>query len=314
MSVEELKLRGEKGSMVFETPVPAAKKSLPRLAGFIIATAVLALCFCVPLFNLARLAFSDDLYSDIPLIPLISLYLVWTRREKLPSSFEPALKSTVIFFAAGLLILALHWLAPLGGAGTVANDLAFEILALLCLFTGICFLFFGEEVLRAIALPMAMLIFTVPLPDFLRHGIETFLQYGSAIFAGMFFQLSGTPFLQDGLNFRFPNCTIHVAPECSGIHSTMVLAIMSLAGAWLFLQSPWKRAILILAVIPLALIRNGFRIFVIGRLCAAYGPQMLASPIHRHGGPLFFALSLVPFFLLLLFLRKTEQPSTRKSL
>jgi exosortase C (VPDSG-CTERM-specific) len=314
MSVEELKLRGEKGPMVFEAPEPVAKKGLPKLAGFIIATAVLALCFCVPLYNLAQLAFSDDLYSDIPLIPLISLYLIWTCREKLPHSFESSLKPAFIFFAAGLLVLALHWLTPLGSSGTIANSLAFDILALLCLFTGICFLFFGEEFLRAIALPLAMLIFTVPLPDVLRHGVETFLQHGSAIFAGMFFQLSGTPFLQDGLNFQFPNCTIQVAPECSGIHSTMVLAITSLAGAWLFLQSPWKRAVLVLAVIPLALIRNGFRIFVIGRLCAAYGPQMLASPIHRHGGPLFFALSLVPFFLLLLFLRKTEQPSTKKSL
>jgi hypothetical protein len=33
---------------------------------------------------------------------------------------------------------------------------------------------------------------------------------------------------------------------------------------------------------------------------------MINSPIHRRGGPLFFALSLIPFFLLLLFLRKRD--------
>jgi hypothetical protein len=34
---------------------------------------------------------------------------------------------------------------------------------------------------------------------------------------------------------------------------------------------------------------------------------MIDSPIHHHGGPLFFVLSLVPFFLLLYFLKRTER-------
>jgi len=62
-----------------------------------------------------------------------------------------------------------------------------------------------------------------------------------------------------------------------------------------------------LVVIPLGILRNGFRIFVIGQLCVHIGPQMLYSAIHRQGGPLFFALSLVPFFLLLIVLRKSDR-------
>jgi len=61
-----------------------------------------------------------------------------------------------------------------------------------------------------------------------------------------------------------------------------------------------------LVVIPLALLRNGFRIFVIAELCVRMGPQMIDSPIHRRGGPVFFVLSLVPLFLLLLYLSKRE--------
>ena len=33
---------------------------------------------------------------------------------------------------------------------------------------------------------------------------------------------------------------------------------------------------------------------------------MIDSPIHHHGGPIFFALSLIPFFLFLIWLRKSE--------
>jgi len=50
-----------------------------------------------------------------------------------------------------------------------------------------------------------------------------------------------------------------------------------------------------------------FRIFVLGELCTHIGPQMIDSPVHHHGGPLFFALSLLPFFLLLYLLKKSER-------
>ena len=60
-------------------------------------------------------------------------------------------------------------------------------------------------------------------------------------------------------------------------------------------------------VIPLGILRNGFRILVIGLLCVHVGPHMIDSPIHHQGGPFFFALSLVPLFLLLWWLRRQEQ-------
>jgi len=63
---------------------------------------------------------------------------------------------------------------------------------------------------------------------------------------------------------------------------------------------------LVAVVIPLGILRNGFRIFVIGALCVHFGPQMINSPIHRRGGPLFFALSLIPLFLLLWWLRRGD--------
>jgi exosortase/archaeosortase family protein len=54
-------------------------------------------------------------------------------------------------------------------------------------------------------------------------------------------------------------------------------------------------------------LRNGFRIFTIGELCVHIGPEMIDSPIHHKGGPLFFALSLIPFFILLTWLHRSER-------
>jgi exosortase len=131
--------------------------------------------------------------------------------------------------------------------------------------------------------------------------------HASAEAAAFFFRLSGTPFLRDGVMFQLPGIGIQVAQECSGIRSSWVLFITSLVASNLFLTSPWRRAILVGFVIPLAIFRNGFRIWVIGRLCVDIGPHMIHSVVHRRGGPLFFALSLLPFFLMLLWLRRGER-------
>jgi exosortase C (VPDSG-CTERM-specific) len=176
---------------------------------------------------------------------------------------------------------------------------------LCCLAAGGSF-FLGRRWMRAAAFPLAYLIFMVPMPDAMADALETASKYASAEVANLLFHLSGTPFLRAGLVFQLPNITIEVAQECSGIRSSWVLFITSILAANLFLRTPWRRFALVAFVIPLAILRNGFRILVIGLLCVHMGPQMIHSPIHNRGGPLFFLLSLIPFFLVLWLLRKGD--------
>ena len=118
--------------------------------------------------------------------------------------------------------------------------------------------------------------------------------------------------MRDGTVFQLPNIAIQVAQECSGIRSSWVLFITSLLAANLFLNSTWRRAVLVAFVIPLGIVRNGLRVFVIGVLCVHFGPHMIRSVIHRRGGPVFFAIALVPLFLLLLWLRRAEGTENRR--
>ena len=113
--------------------------------------------------------------------------------------------------------------------------------------------------------------------------------------------------MRQGTVFELPGIVLQVAQECSGIRSSWVLFITSLLASHLFLRTRWRKIVLVAFVIPLGILRNGFRILVIGLLCVHVGPYMIDSPIHHQGGPLFFALSLVPLFLLLWWLRRQEQ-------
>jgi len=168
------------------------------------------------------------------------------------------------------------------------------------------FFFMGARWMAAAAFPFAFLIFMVPLPDAVVDALEKGSTLASAEAAAMYFGLAGTPLVRHGTIFELPGITLEVAQECSGIRSSWVLFITSVLAANLFLKSPWRRLALVAFVIPLGILRNGFRVFVIGELCVRVGPHMIDSIIHRQGGPFFFALSLVPLFLLLWWLRRGE--------
>ena len=182
-----------------------------------------------------------------------------------------------------------------------------------CLVWAAGFAFLGRRWMASAAFPMLFLIFLVPLPDRIVDMMEMGLRLASAEAANMFFAISGTPALKSGTIFQLPGLTIEVAQECSGIRSTWVLFITSLVAAQLFLAKPMSRFALVASVLPLGLLRNGFRILVIGLLCIHVDPSMIHSFIHRKGGPIFFALSLGPLLLILWFLRRRELAASRKS-
>ncbi len=285
-----------------------------RRWGFVAAIIGLLLCFGPSLYRLTRFAAESELYSYILLMPFVSLYLAWLKRRSLPVYSVPARRLAAAFLVAGTAVLAIYWLVDRSAARLMIDDrLAFTTFAFFLYFLGICCFFPGKHIVRQLAFSLGLLVFMVPFPASLMKGIETFLQHGSALVAGGLFSLSGTTYLREGLIFQLPGGVIQVAPECSGIHSSLVLFITSLVAGYFFLRSPGKRMVLTLAVVPLALLRNGFRIFTIGQLCIHIGFEMLNSPIHRRGGPLFFGLSLIPFLLLLYFLQKAERAKSMRS-
>lgn len=293
----------------------AGQQRPARLVKFGVFVFALSCLFFGPLRDLVALALGSALHSQILLIPLVCVWLVYLRWERLPLNSSGSFGWSIPFLAIGSVVFAIGFAYRGSPAVMSATDhLALTILAFVCFVVAGGFVFLGKTWMRSLAFPFAFLIFLVPLPDRLVYWLETASKLGSADAASFFFNIFGMSVLRDGTVFHLPGITIEVAQECSGIRSSLVLFITSLLVAHLFLQTPWRRIALVAFVIPLGLLRNGFRIFVIGLLCVHYGPQMIDSVIHRKGGPFFFVLSLVPLFLLLLWLRRGESArSNRKA-
>ncbi|NJN05642.1 MAG: exosortase [Rhodobacteraceae bacterium] len=281
-----------------------------RLRAFAIFVALLSLAFALPLFHLVRYALATQLHSHAVLIPFIAAYLVWLRRDVPLPAATSSIAWAVVPLVAGLLAMWEAYLGPASSAGMPLNDrLALTTGAFVCLLWAGALLILGWPVVRALWFPLAFLVFLLPLPTVVESAIEVFFQHTSAEAAAWMFGAVGTTMFRDGLMFKLPGIEMVVAEECSGIRSSLVLFITSLVAGQMFLRSPWRRVALTLFVIPLAIVRNGFRVFTIGMLCVHIHPDMIHSAIHKRGGPLFFALSLVPFMLVLLWLWRSDRSS-----
>jgi exosortase C (VPDSG-CTERM-specific) len=271
---------------------------------------VLLAVFAQPLLALMNYAARSELFSYILLVPFVSAYLLYVRRDQLPKNYVADLPIAGVFLAAGLGVLAFTYWSDFTGRALAHNDrLPLLTLSFLCCLAAGGFFFFGREWMRAAAFPLSYLIFMVPMPDAIVDALETASKSASAEVANLFFHLSGMPFLRAGPFFQLPNITIEVAQECSGIRSSWVLFMTSILAANLFLKTQWRRFVLVAFVIPLGILRNGFRILVIGLLCVNIGPQMIHSLFHRRGGPVFFVLSLIPLLLVLWWLRRGDARS-----
>ena len=270
--------------------------------------AFLGFFYAVPLGRLFLHSWEDEVQSYILLIPLISGYLTVTGRHRWLLLRRTRQRLAVVPALLGMVAVAVLGLAILGGViGSGSAKLSLLIFSFLCLLTAGGFWFLGALVMRQLAFPAAFLVFMIPIPPVAMEGINIFLQHASAEAANMMLTIGGPPFVRDGLLFQLPGITLFVAEECSGVRSTLVLFITSTLASYLFLRSGWRRTLLVAVVLPIAILRNGFRIYVIAMLCVHIDPSMIHSIIHKRGGPLFFALSLIPLFGLLVWLRRKEQ-------
>jgi exosortase C (VPDSG-CTERM-specific) len=271
-------------------------------AGWILAASV---AFTLPLARLMVHAAQSDLHSYIPLVPVVTVYLLFIRRGSLAAAYGSSVFGAFILGGIGLMAFAagVAWQARL----SVNDGLALMALAYVSIIAAGGFLFLGSKWMATAAFPVAFLFFMVPLPDAAATALERASVLASADVSAFLFKITGTPLVRDGQVFMLPGIVLEVAQECSGIRSSWVLFITSLLASHLFLESRWRRIVLVAFVIPLAIVRNAVRILVIGLLCAHIGPHMIDSIIHRRGGPLFFVLSLGPLLLFLLWLRRQER-------
>jgi exosortase C (VPDSG-CTERM-specific) len=271
---------------------------------FLIASAALILLFAKPLFDLLRLSFASGLHSHIALIPFISAYLVWIRWRTLPRPSRGAGSLAWPGFAVGAIIVCGTFFLDLERT----EALSLRILAFCILFSMIVLGCLGGPFFRSVLFPLVFLLFLVPLPKVIIQPLELASKFASAEAYSWMMDATQSTYFREGYKFMLPGpLTIEVAEECSGIRSSLVLFMVGLLASYLFLSSPWRRVAFALFVFPLGIARNAFRIFTLTTLTVHWDRGIIDGPLHHKGGPIFFAISLIPFCLVLILFCKSER-------
>jgi exosortase C (VPDSG-CTERM-specific) len=269
---------------------------------------ILAVLFSPTLYALVQLSMRSNLHSHVVLIPFICMYLAWLKRHDIAANSVPGWGLTAALSAAGITLVGTYAIMIAWGWKPIAhNGLSLMTAAFLVFFWSGCAWSLGLRNFRTLVFPIGFLVFMIPLPTIAEAQLEGFLQHGSAEASYWLLKLAGTPVFRDGTHFKLPTITLAVAPECSGLRSSLVLFMTALLAGHFFLRKIWTQTILAISIILLGIARNAVRIFVIAQLCVHVDPGFIDSPIHHRGGPVFFAASLIPFFVLVWLLRRIER-------
>jgi len=245
-----------------------------------------------------------DKYSHTLLIPFISLALVILDRKRIFALVQYSLGAGAFLLLVGFAMNRIGvWRLPQVG---LENSLSMRLLGLVVFWTGGFILCYGVKAYRAGAFPLLFLLLAVPIPGALLDRVLWCVQIGSTEVCSWIFALLGVPVLREGFKFALPTMSIEVAKECSGIHSTLALFIVSLLAGHLFLTSVWKKVVPILLVLPIVCISNGLRIAGLTLLSAYVNPGFLYGNLHREGGMGFFLIALLLLYVAVHFLRRGQ--------
>jgi exosortase len=177
--------------------------------------------------TIAALAWSDDRYSHLLLIPVISAFLLYFERGRIFSQPSDRRGAGFLFLAGAAGVYALSAVSPVGAG----NRRAGMILSVLLVWVGTFALCYGTTVLRAGAFPLGFLAFMVPAPESALNWIIHSLQSASADTSAVLFRVIGMPAFRSGFRFQLPGVEIEIARECSGIRSTFALVLVSVLAA-----------------------------------------------------------------------------------
>ena len=236
---------------------------------------------------------ADSYYSHGPLVPFVSGWLLWSRRKTLSKLPLVPSRWGWGWLAMGLLLQ----IASAFGRIYFTSAISFFFVAV-----GIVLLLGGRPLLAQVWFPVAFLLFMVPLPLSSIAALSLKMKLWAASVSSRILWAVGVPNLQQGSFLRLPHATVVVEDLCSGLRSLISLIALGFLCAYLMRSSWWKRGVLLLTAVPVAMGANVFRITVVSLVSELYGTQIASGTFHDVMGFITFlgaygALTLLGWWL-----------------
>ncbi len=226
---------------------------------------------------------SDTFLHGFIILPL-SAYLIWQKWPQI-RSIRPQLFFPGIFL---LLVVSTVWFLA-DALGVQVGKQLVATAAIPAVFLTVM----GVSFSRAIAFPLAYLIFAVPFGEF---WVPQLMQI-TADFAVALLRVTGIPVFRDGLFLSIPTGDFEVAEACSGIRYILATLALGTIYAYVNYRQTYKRLIFIAFSLILPILANGIRAY--GIIAIAYYSDMkyAVGVDHIIYGWIFFGVVIGLMFL-----------------
>ncbi len=222
-------------------------------------------------------------FSHGYLIVPLALWLAWERRDALRATPLSPSVSGMIVIVASLFLLA---------AGTLGVETFLARLSIVGVIAGAVVFVLGWAHLRLLAFPIGMLLLMIPIPSIIFNRITLQLQFLASTLGERMLLAAQVPVLREGNVIQLPEMSLQVAEACSGIRSLMSLITIAVLYGYYSERIAWRRAVLVLSAVPIAIVMNGLRIAGTGIAARSYGVAAAEGFSHAFSGWLIFVASL----------------------
>jgi exosortase D (VPLPA-CTERM-specific) len=220
-------------------------------------------------------------YSYGYFIPVISAFLIWQKSDQL-RKFE--------FRGSWTGLLLVGAAVALGTVGDLSAIRLFSQYGFIVALFGLSVCFIGWPGTRIIAMPLATLVFMIPLPQFLLRELSEQLQLLSSQIGVALIRLFDISVFLEGNVIDLGSYKLQVVEACSGLLYLFPLMVLGALVAYFFQGSWWKRAVIVLSTIPLTILINSLRIGLIGVTVEYWGSAMAEGVLHDFEGWFMFML------------------------
>ena len=226
---------------------------------------------------------TQEEYSHGYLIPMVTAYLIWQRRDYLKCmEFKPSW-APVGFVILGLLI------SVIGELSALYILIHFAVILIVL---AMAWSLMGWSAFKYILIPLSLLFFAIPLPGFLEASLTAELQLVASNLGVAFIRLFNIPVFAEGNIIDLGNYKLQVGEACSGLRYLYPLMCVGFIAAYMYQVELWKRVVLFLSTIPITIFMNSFRIGVIGVLVENGGIGMAEGFLHYFEGWIIFVACL----------------------
>ena len=251
---------------------------------FLFAIVVAFIAYFGGLVDLVSRWNKQEEYGHGYFIPLISLWLLWQRKDALLNSIGKASWIGTMLIGLGCIGLLLGELTAI----FVLIQISFLITII-----GLVLAYGGKSLLKISILPIAFLVFAIPLPYFVGSQLSWRLQLISSELGVSILRFLGYSVFLEGNVIDLGIYKLQVVEACSGLRYLYPLLSIGFLMGYMYKAKLWQRILVCVSTIPITVIMNSARIAMVGVLVDKWGNSMADGFLHYFEGWIIFMICLM---------------------